>query len=293
MQNDRRPELDYVEIEISEFCNLNCRGCCDFSNLAKEKKFYEIEEFRKDMSRLGELFSGINKIRLMGGEPLLNPKLCEYAEFTREIFPDSDIRIVTNGLLLDRLTDEQLTRIRAADCRFDISNYPPTRKKLSGIRAILEKAGIDYDIGFPMDLFFRNLRKTPASSPVPAYKNCIFTHCHMMGHGRIAPCSYAYCAGRLNREYGLFYPENDCFDLYSGVSGEEMKEAFSRPHEFCRYCAAGIIPMKWEGGVTAVKAAPEDWIVKENFLNLKVAPAIQSAIKPAAEKLRSLIQNKR
>lgn len=109
---DGTPVLDYVEIEITEFCNLNCRGCCDFSNLAKEKKFYELPEFTKDMTRLTELFSGINKIRLMGGEPLLNPRLTEYIQTSRALFPASDIRIVSNGLLIPKLGDDVLRCIK-------------------------------------------------------------------------------------------------------------------------------------------------------------------------------------
>lgn len=289
---DGTPVLDYVEIEITEFCNLNCRGCCDFSNLAKEKKYYELAEFTKDMTRLTELFSGINKIRLMGGEPLLNPRLTEYIQTSRALFPASDIRIVSNGLLIPKLGDDVLRCIKENDCKFDISNYPPTRKLFPEIKARLDAFGVEYDLGFPMNFFFRNIASVPSTDPAPAFNNCIFTHCHMLGHGRLSPCSYAHCVGRLNAEYGLSYPETDTVDIYSDITGEEIIRRFSHPHEFCKYCGRGIIPFKWQGGVTGTKARPEDWLIKDSFVNSKLAPAVQSLLKTPAKTLRSVIQKK-
>ncbi len=286
------PELDYVEIEITEFCNLNCRGCCNFSNLAKEKKFYEYEEYARDMERLTELFGNIKKIRLMGGEPLLNPRVSDYAAKARELFPDSDIRIVTNGMLLLSFDETKLAEIRNADVKFDISNYPPTRKIKDKLGAKLSAAGMNYDFGIPMDFFFKNIRKDPSDDPGPAYRNCIFTHCHSLGHGKLAPCSYAYCISRFNAEYGTDYPENDWFDIYADITGEAIIEAFSRPHEFCRCCGKGIVPVKWKGGVRSKDARPQDWQIADTFLNTKIIPAVHSLVKPFAVKLRHSIQDK-
>lgn len=288
-----KPVLDYVETEISEFCNLNCRGCCDFSNLAKEKKFYELDEFVKDYERLSELFSEIKKIRLMGGEPLLNPHVAGYAREARRIFPSADIRIVSNGLLIPKTDREIFRELKKSNVKFDISNYPPTRRIKKEIAAVLKDERIEFDFGVPMNYFFRNVLEKPADDPTPAFNNCIFTYCHMMSHGRISPCSYAFCIERFNAKYGTAYPETDCFDIYSDITGEQLIEAFSKPHEFCRCCGAGIIPIKWKGGVTAEKAKPSDWQIKENFINMKFAPVVQSVLKPAAVKARDFIQDKK
>lgn len=292
MPNKKKPILDYVETEITEFCNLNCKGCCDYSNIAREKTFYELDEFTRDFRRLAELFSGVDKIRLMGGEPLLNPRLTEYVQTAREIFPHADLRIVTNGLLIPKLSDEALRVIRENDCLFDISNYPPTRKAFPGIKKRLEETGVGYDLGFPMNYFVRSIREHPLDDPGPAFRNCIFTHCHMLGHGKLAPCSYAYCIGRLNREYGLSFPENDYIDLYADVSGEEIIRRFNRPHEFCKCCGRGFVPYRWQGGVRHAVDGKYDWLIKDSFLNSTVAPAIQTVLKTPAKLLRKEIQKR-
>ena len=94
-----KPVLNYVECHISYHCNLKCKGCSHFSNIA-EPEFPNFEQFQNDMQRLGELFRNIEKIRLLGGEPLLNPELPKYIECCRKIFPLCDMRVVTNGLLI-------------------------------------------------------------------------------------------------------------------------------------------------------------------------------------------------
>ena len=191
--DDQRPVLDYVETEITEFCNLNCKGCGDFSNLVKEKSFYEYDEFVRDYHRLSELFSGVDKIRLMGGEPLLNPRLKEYVEVCHQIFPNSDLRIVTNGLLIPKLSDDTLRALRTNDCKIDISNYRPTRKMFKEIKNRLEAFDVEYDLGLPMCFFFRFLLERPNQKPDQAFQNCIFTHCHMLSHGKLSPCWLPRC----------------------------------------------------------------------------------------------------
>ena len=289
-----KPRLDYMETEITHVCNLNCRGCCGFMNIVSgEERYYALGRFTADLKRLKELFWGIGKIRLMGGEPLLNPDLADHVEAAREIFPDCDLRIVTNGLLLPTLSKETLERVKKAGCSFDISNYPPTQKKKKEILAALGAAGVGCNFSIPMRYFFRNLRQTPDPSPAPAFNNCIFTHCHMLLEGRLSPCSFAACTYRYNRRYGAMYPETDGFDLSDpGLDGWRIVDAFASPHEFCRYCGSGIIPIRWQGHCAAAQAKESDWQIPDTFVCTKIAPKVQSAVKKSAKTLRARLQKK-
>lgn len=58
--------LSYLEIKITEHCNLNCSVCCDFGNIAEADE-YGVETYEKDMKRLVQLGVKIKKIRLLGG----------------------------------------------------------------------------------------------------------------------------------------------------------------------------------------------------------------------------------
>src|SRR4030042_6742365 len=84
--------LPYLEIHLTDHCNLNCRGCGHFSPIA-EKRLADPIEHARDMLQLRKLFSKIHKIRLMGGEPLLHPWIESFVSSTRSCFPKADIRI--------------------------------------------------------------------------------------------------------------------------------------------------------------------------------------------------------
>ncbi|MBQ6018606.1 MAG: radical SAM protein [Clostridia bacterium] len=289
-----KPRLDYMETELCHVCNLNCKGCCDYSNLHVDTGFYDFDNFVKDLNRMKELFWGIAKIRLMGGEPLMNPRIADYAEKCREIFPDSDLRIVSNGLLLPKIPTDTLERIRDCGCSFDISNYPPSRKNKKEIVAAAERSGVPIKFGVPMNRFLRTILERPTDDPAPAFRNCLFTHCHMMGNGKLAPCSYAYCAYRFNARFGTDYPEDDLLELSDpSLDGWKIVKAFSEPHKYCVCCGRGALPYRWRGHVGPDQAKKEDWLIPDTALSRTVAPVIQKALKPAAVRLRALIQKKK
>ena len=95
-------DLLYLETHVADTCNLKCRGCMHFSNIAVKANSPDLEDFDRDFARLSHLFTNIFIIRLMGGEPLLNPRLKEYMRIVRHYFPAAEIRIVSNALLVPR-----------------------------------------------------------------------------------------------------------------------------------------------------------------------------------------------
>ncbi|MBQ6163607.1 MAG: radical SAM protein [Clostridia bacterium] len=288
-----KPRLDYLEAEICHVCNLNCRACTNYSNLRQKTGFYELAQFEKDLRRLKELFWGITKIRLMGGEPLINPETADYAALCREIFPDCDLRIASNGLLLPTVKPETLGRLRDCGASFDISEYPPTRAKKEEIKKTVSAAGLRVSFGVPIRVFFKLLREKPNADPREAFRNCIFSNCHIIEDGWLAPCTSAMCIDRFNAFYGEHYPQTDRFALTDpSLDGWQIIEAFSHPHEFCRYCGTGLIPVKWEGHVGPERAKKEDWLIRDSFLSDKIAPLIQKTLKPAALRLRETLQKK-
>ena len=62
----RRPELRYVELHLTDHCNLNCRGCTHYCPVASPW-YADLAQHRRDMGRLAQLFRNVGTIRLMGG----------------------------------------------------------------------------------------------------------------------------------------------------------------------------------------------------------------------------------
>lgn len=288
--DNTKPRLDYVEIEICGSCNLNCKGCFQFSNLVEGKAFCDLNSFRNDLEKLKELFWGVAKIRLLGGEPLLNPDFLQFATTAREIFPDSDIRLVSNGLLITKLSESNLQTIKNAKCTFDISAYPPTQKQIKEITDFLKKAKITHTVSLPIKMFFKRLLAEPLESPNKSFDNCIFTHCHVLGGGHLSPCSQKFYVNRLNTAFNLDYPEEKNINIYTtSLNGWQINEIFKHPNNFCRFCSQGMVPFKWETRPTS-NAKADDWIIKRTFINVRVVPKIQAALKLFAKQLRHFKQ---
>lgn len=291
--DNSKPRLYQVEIELSEGCNLNCKGCFQFSNLVEGKNFADLKVFENDLEQLKKIFWGVGKIKLLGGEPLLNPNFLLYIKKAREIFPDSDIRLVSNGLLIPKLSRAALKEIKNNNCTIDISNYPPTRKKLGSITSYLKEVGVSYTVSLPINIFFKGLLTKPSESPDAAFNNCIFTHCHALSNGKLAACTHQFYISRLNTAFELNYPEegiDEVIDIYhTSLNGWEINNILEQPHDFCRYCSTGMAPFKWKTAPRG-KANADDWIVKASFINVKVIPVFQKTMKSFEKRLRHFMQ---
>ncbi len=288
-----KPRLDYLECDVSHVCNLNCKGCANFSSLSTGNKFYNIDQFKTDLLKLKDLFWGIAKIRLLGGEPLLHPDLPAYAEIARDVFPDCDLRIVTNGLLIPSLSDTALRQFRELGCGIEISAYKPTLRMRKEIDRKLQGAQIDYLFSVPMRIFFKTILSEPHADGNQAFQNCMFSNCHMLMENELAPCSYACCIRRLNRRFGTNYPENDSIDLSGPLpDGWKIIAYFSNPHELCRYCSTCPVPMRWQGNRPTKNTEKTDWLVKDGFFLRYIAGNMFKLIKKSAEALRTKTQQR-
>ena len=73
MQDCFKRNIDYLRVSLTSNCNLRCQYCMP------EQKIKQTEEMlsQKNLIHLVELISstGIKKIRLTGGEPLLYPNI--------------------------------------------------------------------------------------------------------------------------------------------------------------------------------------------------------------------------
>ena len=85
---------------ITTSCDLACPGCdrfIDFNHNWTEP--YDIIEER--MNVLSKKIQP-DSITIIGGEPLIHPKIYDILRLTRKHFPDATIEVFTNGFLLEK-----------------------------------------------------------------------------------------------------------------------------------------------------------------------------------------------
>lgn len=255
------PYLLHMEFEVSHQCNLNCKGCTHFTPLSK-KKFGDFEDFVKDLTRIRQMVDNIGHIQLLGGEPLLNPEINRYVETAREIYPHSEINVVTNGLLLGSVNDALKETMRRTGAIFRVSLYPPVKNDIKTIIAQTKQAGISCTAGYDAEFFYALLDPGGRSDPSLSNAMCTQSLCHVFEKGRLNQCVMAHKI-RVFEEYfqmGSMFPDCD-IDLYAeGLTPLMLQEYLMHPIEMCRFCGTPR-PFPWApAGKTPSK---EDWYCDE------------------------------
>lgn len=87
--------LGHLSFYITHVCNLNCENCFSFNNYALKGHSLWADN-RYHCEQWAKIFDPA-RIFVLGGEPLLNPTFLEWMHGLAEIFPNSEIRINTNG----------------------------------------------------------------------------------------------------------------------------------------------------------------------------------------------------
>ncbi len=261
------PVLPYVETHVHDGCNLRCRGCGHLSNIAPSREA-EFDGFYSDLKRLKELFSGITKIRLMGGEPFLNNHLYEYVRSARNIWQNTDIAVVTNGLLLNQDKLPLLREISKLGAHLEISAYPVTLSKKNEIEEIIREAGIDYRFTEPIKEFMRFRSKKGENNCGDAYAVCPIKQCHFLRNGMLSNCSFPIIYTQLDTfmKNVFEFVEEDYVYLYEEeINGWDVINRIEFPIKACRYCESARVQFfPWEGNYGSDKAKEEDWMIGEN-----------------------------
>ena len=250
-----KPRMYYFEYHVSYHCNLKCKGCGHYSNIAPEE-FGDFDKFESDIYRLKELFWGIRMIRLMGGEPLLNPRLPDFCHMARKVFPDADIRIVSNGLLIPSINVEILKAMKENYIGFDITQYPPTSELKERIELRCLENEVLYTMSGKVNQFFRTLNINGDSNKKDEHSICGSRRCHFLENGKISVCGLPI----LNKKYkdiiGHNAPvfEQDIMDIYdNSLDGFAINDFLSKPIETCRYCDnEHAVWFEWCGNYTTL-----------------------------------------
>ena len=258
----KKPVLPYLETNIMDSCNLKCKGCSHFSNLYKDGSKGDLEQFKSDLNQISQK-SYVIQFRLLGGEPLMNEELPQYVAYSRSVFPDADINIVTNGLLIPE-QDSRLFKVMVENkVGFHISRYKPTLKMKDKIINILTKNNVDYffERGEIVQ-FGKNLSMKGTSDGVLAQKVCISKGCRFLRNGRIYKCPIEGLIEKFALEYNhhAVLKIQRGFDIYDETIdwNEKLDDYLHNPVTMCKYCAEYCELFDWE-----VQNQPQerDWLV--------------------------------
>jgi len=245
-------------------CNLSCEGCTTFSDL-KHSGYTTWDQGRRWLQPWTERLE-LPAIGFMGGEPLMNPDIKSWIHGVRDLLPQSQIRFVTNGLLLHKHWDvfELLRNIKNSVFKISYhvndSGLDLNIQKIfdSGAWIPVQEFGIDrwldrehnfrFQIAKP-DRFLRTFKNNYEnmmphnSDPRQAFECCVQQRCPLLFENKIFKCGTVGLTPQLLKRFGN--PNQEQWQPYlvdgltidsSDQDIENFVNNFGKPHSICRQC---------------------------------------------------------
>jgi|TARA_R110000868_G_scaffold240928_1_gene495551 organic radical activating enzyme len=100
MTQNKKFHLKYSEFYITNVCNQNCKNCNRYNNYAFQGH-YLWEDHKEDYIKWSKIVD-FDQVGILGGEPLTNPDFLNWLHGIAELWPNTNITIVTNGTQFDR-----------------------------------------------------------------------------------------------------------------------------------------------------------------------------------------------
>jgi MoaA/NifB/PqqE/SkfB family radical SAM enzyme len=262
-----------VEYNLTEHCNLRCRGCGHASPIFPEK-FASLAAFHADLEALAEVFHS-DELRIVGGEPLLHPQLLDFLREARRIGIADRIVLYTNGVLLHGASAELWQSVD----EIYLSVYPGVRRRLdeSECERLCRENGVKLTIyrAAHFEQMTVNNRIEDGELVQAIYDNCkqrAETSCHTAYEGRFYKCPVAaFTKARLARS-GIAFPEqeSDWVDLHDEANLERQLETYltsTSPLTACSFCLGDSGPTFKHEQLNRVGL--QHWMEEDNSMEIE------------------------
>lgn len=259
--------IPYVEVMTTHVCNLVCPGCSTYSDL-NHSGYVTWEDAKREIEPWLERIT-FEHFGLMGGEPLINPKIKDWLIGIRQLMPSTTIRFPINGTLLHKHLDivELLHELGnvifkitvhtdskviedAIDYVNNMYNWTPIYEY--GVHRFVTSNNLKFQINRPVEFYktFQNDYKNAApydSDPMDSFAQCHQKECPLLYNGRIYKCSTSGLMDGVLKRFD--YPNKQQWEPYLdnskngsiGITSTdlEIKEFINnirKPHTTCRQC---------------------------------------------------------
>lgn len=224
---------------ITNVCNLTCDQCYSFNNRNFKGHYHwnDSQEFYKEWSKI----LSIKNACILGGEPFAHPKLYEWSENLKKLWPEiENFNIATNGTYLKN--NIELCR-NLIDMGFWIDVSVHNSESYDGIKDIFLEIIKNYNYKIYNDneyvvdgkriarlqkyyLFTNNsqrmIRKGITylynSDPEIAHDNCMANDCHFFIDGRLYKCFLVGIGNEFTRQFQVDTRSNELLKSYRGIS---------------------------------------------------------------------------
>ncbi len=153
--------LGRIAHPITQRCTLKCKDCQLLMPYINNPIDDEYEIIKRDIDNFFSLVDYVADYDIIGGEPLLYPRLCEHVKYISENYGKQigNLQIITNATI--KPSKEVLDTLKKYNIHVRISDYSnivPYKKRVDEVIELLQEKGIRYtlfkemkwtDFGYP------------------------------------------------------------------------------------------------------------------------------------------------
>lgn len=255
-----------IEYHVLDKCNLNCKSCSHFSNLVDNEIPKPLSELKQDFTKIWQLTNFgdpecVEKVTVLGGEPLLYPDLIPALDYIKTLFPhDYDLgpmQLVTNGTLLHKQKPEFFECLRRNNVVVCVSIYNIRQAKYEQIFNLLNSEGISWywfaayeydDSKFSTKWLHNHFNENYKEYA----KDCVWRQsCTQLVDNKIYLCAliayFKHFDNKFKGQHSIKVTEEDYIDLAKIDSFSELMEATNQIPRFCGHCRGShAISEPWE-----------------------------------------------
>jgi hypothetical protein len=244
---DGRIQTEGIQFAAADHCNLRCADCLTLSPYAPPK-LSSSDTIAADLRCL-ETVLHAREMRILGGEPLLNPELAQLTSIARESGIGDEVTMFSNGLLLGRMDEAVWPNLDL----LNLSIYPEAPPPAAALDRALELA---QQHGTRVRFFRRHeFRTRVVSTPHRIdlatrliYRTCRaahYDHCHWVSEGWLYKCATPLFLNGYLAKLGRdgYEPAKDGVQLHEGPGlFDDVKRYLtsSEPLDCCRYCLGNL-----------------------------------------------------
>lgn len=118
-------KINYLRVSITDDCNLNCKYCRPYAHISKKNNNISLGEICTIVD--GFVKTGVDKVRITGGEPLVRSDILKIVEKIHKMDGIKDLAMTSNGILLSKyakqLKEAGLNRVNVSLDTLDEKKY--------------------------------------------------------------------------------------------------------------------------------------------------------------------------
>ena len=181
------------------------------------------------------------------------------------MFPHAVLKIVTNGLLITRLSPQQCAVLSRLNVIISVSLYAPLHNRFDAIETFLICNGIRYEIfrvGTRFDKIL--LKNADLQNAHKVADNC--EKCVILYNGRIGRCAPGMFISDFNRYFRTNYPEGNEQKLEEFRSAKDVLCYLDKEVPLCKWCTGDgqVESYPWS---RSINIRVEDYIIDNSMFN--------------------------